>query len=77
MADLINVPGLAALTGGETRALDLLADAWNEYLALGEDPVWQSEFRFHLHALQQQVMARVAIRLHPTYFNARNEVSRG
>lgn len=54
------------LTDQERAVLDLLAAAWNAYLALSKaHPDQDAEFRHSIHALQHQIMARPTRRMLP------------
>jgi hypothetical protein len=47
----------------EKRVLDLSGDLWNRFLQLPvQHPDDQNEFRHHLHALQNIILARPAHR---------------
>ena len=53
----------------EIKVLNNLADAWNEFLKLKiQHPDDEPEFKYHIHAIQNIVMARKAAREHPEYF---------
>jgi hypothetical protein len=59
------------LTPEEIAALDKLVEAINAILALPEcHPADRAELVPHLHAIQEKVMARAAVRAHPDYFRA-------
>lgn len=54
------------LTHGERRVLTLLADAWNEFLAIGViHPDDATEFRQAIHCCQNIMAWRVARRVDP------------
>lgn len=58
------------MTEAERALLVKMAGAWNDFLALGDHhPSDIEEFRVSLHRLQEKVMARVARREHPEFFN--------
>jgi hypothetical protein len=51
------------MTDKEQKVLDLTAEAWNSFLQLpeyNEDDV--ADFRFHIHAIQNMVLAREGVR---------------
>jgi hypothetical protein len=53
----------------ELAVINMLGEAWNAYAKLPEyhdDDT--DEFRQGIHALQNMVMGRVAVRAHPTVF---------
>lgn len=58
--------GVVMLTPQEVKVLKLLRDAWNEFVEL--EPMVNidlGDFAFHIHALQNIVGARVALRSDP------------
>jgi hypothetical protein len=53
-------------TDAEKHVLNLLADAWNAYLALPvQHPTEQTEFMYGVHRCQDIVAVRVARRADP------------
>lgn len=61
-------------TKEEKECLDLLAQAWNAWLQLPVIHVSaEQDFPFHIHALQDMLMARVCARDYPDYFNIKNK----
>ncbi len=58
------------LTPHERALLDMLGDWWNGYCELPDKPPNEdSEVCAQIHALQLTIMARLAKRAHPDYFN--------
>lgn len=62
---------LPKLTDQEIKIVTALGAVWNDYLELNEGPADKEEFMNNLHALQRQVMARLARRVHPNLFQNR------
>ena len=59
----------AALTAEEVHVLNLTADLWNAFIRLdNQHPASIQEIAFHLHGIQNAVMARLAVRAHPELF---------
>ena len=53
----------------EDKALEKLAEAWNEFLKLDEyQPDHIPDFRYAIHLAQGILMARIAIREYPDKF---------
>lgn len=51
------------MTPQEIKVLNLTKDVWAEFLALPEEhPDDRNEFRFHIHALQNMILAREGLR---------------
>jgi hypothetical protein len=58
------------LTEKEIKIISLLGDAWREYINLEEfHPDDISDFRYHIHRLQDLISQRLAVRIHPELFN--------
>ena len=58
------------LTSNERAVLDCLVDAYNHFAYLPTlHPDDFKDFVYHTHALQNIVMARVAVRSNPEYFH--------
>jgi hypothetical protein len=60
------------MTTPEKNVLTALGDAFNQFDALSREsahPRDRDEFAFHVHALQRIVMARLAVRTDPEFFN--------
>ena len=54
---------LEIMTPQEIKVLDRTKEAWAEFLSLPEEhPDDQNEFRFHIHALQNIILAREGMR---------------
>ncbi len=57
------------LTESEIALLNLLGDCWNKFSALPDHhPADAGEFVAGIHALQNMVMGRLAVRVHPDLF---------
>lgn len=54
------------MTEQEQKVLDLSASLWNSFIKLNEQdfvhPDEVNEFRFHIHALQNMILARPEIK---------------
>ncbi len=51
------------MTEQEIKVLDRTKETWAEFLALPEEhPDDQNEFRLHIHALQNMILAREGLR---------------
>ena len=67
--DALDVTTDSLLTYAEHHVIDLLADAFNKFVALPERHSTEtSEFAAGVHTLQRQVMARAARRAYPDKF---------
>lgn len=65
------------LTAAELEITALLGDCWNKFAALPDHHLSDSaDFVFHIHALQNIVMARLAARVHPDHFYRQDEEKR-
>ena len=59
------------LTHDELAVIDAISDAWALFVALPRrHPMELEEGVRYVHELTRLVMARVAVRAHPTYFRA-------
>lgn len=65
------------LTPEELKLAEDLGDIWNRFIALPSFAEADShDFCFHIHALQNLIMARSAVRAHPEYFVGQDETDR-
>lgn len=58
----------------EKKVIDVSAELWNSFLKLEKyHPDDIHDVRFHIHAIQNIVMGREAVRNNPNLFSIKNE----